>query len=200
LRENIIIEPDKVWKYFCEHKEELGIRMHKIAEREEYGISIYITEDLGCPVFEVRSDDVTIYTEHDVDEEDCAQIVKNIYETYLSDSVISVISGLESDDQIEREKKSSSEKQIDEREQELSDVINKMLDIILDDNINYLDSQDEITEDVKDHICEYLYLKWGFEIYRPMIVEYEDGAEEFLKYPYSQLELEDEDNHYINNL
>ena len=188
---NIIIEPNEVWEYFCKHRDDFNRETHMIAERKDYGISIYLTESFGWPSFEVKSDDVTVYTENAISGADCTEIAKKIYERFLSDAVISAISEIEQDDsKIEQDARISRE--IKDREQELSVATGTLLDVILDENIDYWDFQDEIIEDVKDHICEYLYSRWGLEIYRPMIVEYEDKTEKFLKYPYSQLDLEED--------
>lgn len=196
MHENIIVKPNEVWKYFF--KREPTESTFLIAERPEYGIAIYLTESFntyGIPSIKVESDDVVIYSEDIINEKDCERTVKEIYDKYLSDQVFSLLAESETEDLLEIGHPEIAEA-IEGRETEISDCICDMLNVILDDGLDYLDSDEsaELIEDIKDHICEYIYLKWGLEIYRPMIVEYEDGKEEFLKYPYSKLEFEDQDS------
>lgn len=67
---------------------------------------------------------------------------------------------------------------------------------LMDESIDALgaDESFEIAEDVLDHMCEYLYRKYGISARRPMILEDENGEEFFEEYPYECMEFDDPDN------
>lgn len=194
--EDITVEAKNVWDYFQENKDELLSIMHLIAENAEFGIEIYITEKNGVPEFVVKADDDIIYEEGAVSKKDCADTAKRIYDEYLSDDVVNKIIQYydDQDDEIFDGKKFSKEDDIECREDELTMAVYTMLESILDEDLSYLDEIYEISEDLKDFIFEYLYRKWGLNIYRPMIIQFDDGTEEYKEYPYPFLEFEDEDN------
>ena len=80
------------------------------------------------------------------------------------------------------------------REDEISEAVYMCVDTILDGVLDCYYEIDEIIEDLKDILCEYLYCKWGLEPRRPMVLEYDDGSESYEEYPYSFMELENENN------
>ena len=74
---------------------------------------------------------------------------------------------------------------------ELSASIEDLLIAFLDKNESgtgkYDECTEEIIEDLKDRIGEYLYKQWGISIFRPMVIEYDDESEEYHEYPYPHL-------------
>ncbi len=190
---NILIEASEVWDYFHNNKSDLINSMHMIAECAEYGIEIYLTEKEDLPEIIVNADDVQVYCELTVRSKDCETTVKNIYEDYLTEKAISKLLNSEADiEQINEEE--LREMEIEQREDEIDTAIWDVLSVVLDNGTYYLDETNEICEDVKEHLLEYLYRKWGLEIYRPMVIEFDDGSEEYKEYPYEYLEFEHKDN------
>lgn len=190
---NILIEASEVWDYFNKNKSDLLNSMHMIAECEEYGIEIYVTEKKGFPEFIVNADDVEVYCENAVNSKDCETTANHIYEDYLTEKAISKL--LESETDIEKiSEEELREMEIEQREDEIDMAIWDALSIILDNGTYCLAETNEICEDVKEHLLEYLYRKWGLEIYRPMVIEFNDGSEEYKEYPYEYLEFEHKDN------
>ena len=84
---------------------------------------------------------------------------------------------------------------IEEREMELDIAVSEFISAVLGGDA-YLDSEDydDIIEDCKDHFLEYLARKHGLDIFRPMVLEDEDGEDFYEEYPYECMEFDDEDN------
>lgn len=191
MASKIIIEAEQVWDYFNTNFIKLKNAMHKIAEYEEYGIEIYITEASSLPRFVVEADSITLYEESVVNEVDCEITAKEIYDEYLTEKAIEKMlddgSGISDEEEFQN-------MEIEERENELFAAVFDCIDTFCDGVLAHYSEMDEICEDLKDLICEYLYIKWGLEPRRPMILEYEDGSESYEEYPYSFMELENENN------
>lgn len=189
--QKITVQAADMWDYFKKHKEELGKTAHVVAENDEYGVIITVTAEHDMPFFVVTADDYQYEEESAVSAEDCIKIVTELYDTYLTDKFLNA----ESDSLLEQED------MISERETELDDAIILLLDAIVeDDSTMVLQSNgtdlDELCEDLKDHILEYLARKYDMtSIRRPMILEDDETDEEFFtEYPYECMVYEDEDN------
>lgn len=183
----VILESNDVWEYFTEHKEELFNSMKMIAENQEYGIEIYLTENDGLPVVMVSVDGEEIAEEAAVSTNDCAYTVKEIYDKYLSKNVISILMGEEEEYTIAEELEI-----IDDREAELDNAVYECLMAFAPDLLDIVEDPDETCEDLKDHLCEYLYKKHDISVYRPMYLENDEGTDEFFEYPYPEMELDEE--------
>lgn len=191
----IDIKESDVWTYFHDHLEELKNIMHQIASCEEYGISIFLTYDAELPCIIVTADDTQLYEETAVNEHDCEETVRRIYDEYLTERVIEKFS----DNEIEENGLNDLEieEMISERENEIDCAV---WDFVMDIVEGYVDSDafsnnlDDIIDDCKEHFLEYMARKHHLPIRRPMFLEYEDGVEELSEYPYEEMEFEDEDN------
>ena len=193
---SIYIEPEDIWGYFQNNKVKLSEREEVIAENGEFGVVIYLGSNVcGDLSFEVTADDF-FYCDIAESEDDCRKIAQMLYDKYLTGKFITE----------DEEYKPSLyiEELIEEREGELNCAVIDLLDVILDRNLDDvildrklsayagedIDDFSDIVEDVKDHICEYLYRKHGFSIRRPMILE-DDRREEFFEdYPYDCMVFE----------
>lgn len=188
----------EVWEYFQDCKEELKDHMYQIAGNTDYGIAIYVTEDSGLPSIVVTADDEQIFEETAISESDCKRTVEKIYDKYLSNAVISILTGEPDEEGLSE---MEQEDTIWERELELDNAIAEFIDVaiggIVHDN-STLD--DDGLEDIKDHFLEYLYRKHGLPIFRPMMLEYDDGKggtyDEYDEYPYENMEFDDDNQIY----
>lgn len=192
--QNIIIEPFDMWKYFRQHKEELKTTVHTVAENDDYGVEITITEEHDMPLFVVTADDYQYAEERATSEADCKKIVEELYDKYLTEKFLE-------DECYEEESLLDQEDMISERETELDDAIILLLDAIMeDDSTVVLQSNgvdlDALCDDLKDHILEYLARKHRMEsIRRPMVLEDDETKEDFFtEYPYECMVYEDKDN------
>lgn len=191
----ITVSASDVWGYFQDKKENLKSYMHQIASNPEYGVAIFVTEDSGLPSIVVTADNVQVYEETTVNEHDCEKTVDKIYDDYLTSKVINSLvdnDDGESDDLTALE----IEDMIDERENELDAAVYEFLMTVVQDAYidDYTSDFDDIVEDLKEHFLEYIARKHGLPVYRPMMLEYEDGTEEMSEYPYEDMEFDDPDN------
>ena len=199
----ILVEANEAWGYFADNKKELSEMMHEIASNCEFGVTVFITEQDGFPYILVLSDEVVIFEEGAENAEDCEAILKSVYDDFLTGNAVTKISSIIDDDN-DNDKKQEEEDQrfeIDMRDMEIEDAIWDLLTVILDGaeegeekeaNASYI--KNDIIEDCKEHFLEYIYLKFGIQIRRPMIIEYDDGTEEYQEFPYDYLELENTDS------
>lgn len=187
----IIIEPHDIWDYFQKNKNDLIDLMHEIASNFEFGITIYLTEENDLPRVTVFADDDEVYSEVFISPEDCLKSSKWVYDEYLTENVVGILSG---DDEAYNTQ-IDLEDQIFEREIELDNALISFLDIVCEEDMctaYYLEP--DVLDDVKEHFLEYLARKWGVPIRRPMYLEDEDGKDFFEEYPYEYMIFDDEDN------
>lgn len=188
-----VLAPD-VWGYFQENKADLESHMHQIATNPEYGVEIFVTEDSDLPSIVVTADDVQLYKEIAVNERDCKETVEKIYDDYLTSKVVTLLSGSEDiDDYLTA---LDIDDMIEERESELDTAIYELVLTAMQGSYydDYTSDFDDILEDCKEHFLEYMARKHGLPIYRPMILEYDDGTEEMSEFPYEDMEFDDPDN------
>lgn len=190
--QEIIIEPRNLWEYLQEQdkKGQLNSVMYEIAKNEEYGTAVYVTkDDKGRYCISVEADDIEVFSDFVYDKEDAEETCNKVYDDYLTDRVIEILT--ESDEE-------SALAQMDEielREEELTEQVTSfIMDVLGGDT--YFDGVDfdEIVDDCKEHFLEYMARKHGLAIYRPMILEDEEGEDFFEEYPYECMEFEDEEN------
>lgn len=188
----VIVGVDDVWSYFQKYKENLEKTEHIIAENDEYGVVISLTSERGLPCFIVTADGYQYEEESAVSEKDCKETAEKLYNDYLTDKFIT-----NSNAEYEGLSRLDQEDMISERELELDDAISMLLDTLIEDDLSMLfgTETDEVCEDLKDHILEYLYRKHGISVRRPMVLEDEETGEEFFEeYPYDCMIYDDEDN------
>lgn len=182
----INLEPEDVWAY-CESKPSLEFRPESLASNDEYGISIDVSlSDNGNPEVTVYADFVVVYNEVMVSEQDCEESVKKIYDKYLSSSVISAIEEQSGSNNYEKDARKD---EIEEREIELFSAALEMLDVFtngINDNLD-ADHTVDVCEDLVDCICEYLALKHGIYVRRPMWLSDSDG-DFFEEFPYEHMD------------
>lgn len=186
--QKITVAAGEVWGYFQKHKAELEKSEHIIAENEEYGVEISITNEEGLPCFMVTADGYQYAEERAISANDCKETVETLYENFLTEKFV---------DGADDESRLDQEDMIAERELELDDAVSMLLDTVIEEDVSMFlgPEADDICEDIKDHILEYLYRKHGISTRRPMVLEDTETGEDFLEeYPYEHMEFEDEDN------
>ena len=197
--EVIDVQASEIWEYFEENKFRLKDHMHRIAKNDEYGVEIYLTNDDGNPSFLIAADGTEIYSVTAVDQKSCESLVKEIYDNYLTYKLFEKLSE-DKDSKDDEEEELTQEQleamEIEFREDDMNYAVKDMLDVFLGGGgvADYFDNVDDICEELKDIICELLYCKYRIEPYRPSYVEYDDGTVKYEEYPYSEIELEHEDN------
>lgn len=92
------------------------------------------------------------------------------------------------------------EDMISERESELDCAVWELLETVLQGVYcdDCCEDFDDMLDDLKEHFLEYMARKHDLPVYRPMILEYDDGTEELSEYPYEEMEFDDPDNPIYN--
>lgn len=192
--QKITVHPDDVWSYFQKHKVEIEKEQHTIAENEEYGVVIYLSAEKEFPCLIVTADGYQYEEQTVSSQSECAKSADKLYEKYLTSKFL--ISGSYTMEKSEDSLLNQKDK-IEERELELDDLVLLVLDTVLEEDASALlgSDIDDICDDVKDHLLEYLYRKHDISVRRPMILEDSDTGEDFFsEYPYECMEFDDEDN------
>lgn len=82
----------------------------------------------------------------------------------------------------------TKEERIEQREQELTDIIDDLLYMILEDDFYSVvgcEAYNAIVDDLKEHLLEYLWRKHGISVRRPMeLIDKESGRIFYDEYPY----------------
>lgn len=191
--QKIIVSAADVWDYFQKNRVSIIDKEHIIAENEEFGVVISLTSELGLPCFIVTADDYQYAEERAISKEDCRVVVSKLYDYYLTEAFLSGEEDTSDDD----DSLLDQEDIISEREEELDEAVIYLISTIVGDDMDkvFKDNSDDVCEDVKDHIIEYLYRKHGVSPRRPMILEDEETHEDFFEeYPYDCMVFDDEDN------
>lgn len=193
MSEQITVTPSEVWNYYYAHKQDLKTHMHLIASNEDYGVEIYITDENNDPCIVVTADDRQVFSDTAITLKDCGDLATKVYDDYLTDKALDILTT-----PAEQEEELTEEEAINLRESEIDCAVYNFLTEVLEGYVD-LDSRhtDEICDDLKEHFLEYMYRKHDLPIRRPMYLIFdEDGkeVEEFVEFPYEEMEFEDEDN------
>lgn len=191
--QEIITEPHNLWDFLQEEDKkgslESGV-MYEIARNEEYGTTAYVSKDnKGRYCIVVEADDTEVYFGFISDKDDAEDTCKKVYDDYLTERVIEILTDFEEESAI------AQADEIELREEELTEIVMSfIMDVLGGDT--YFDGAglDAIVDDCKEHFLEYMARKHGLEIYRPMILEDENGEDFFEEYPYGCIEFDDKDN------
>lgn len=178
----IIVDVYDVWAVMNEMEESRDETEKLIAENKETGTEIYISVADGKRYVTVIMDDAIAFETTVINPNNCVGVITEVYNNYLeSAAMLSTLEECEeNDEEIDYDL-------ICEREEELDDAVGYLLEVFVPNLYEMTDETEEICDGVKDILCEYLY-KMGISVYRPMILEDEDGGnEEFTEYPYPEL-------------
>lgn len=186
---SVYVDADKVWEYFIQNKGYLTIAAEMIAENPDYGIEIYIQEHNGLPEVFVEGDGATLYHREILGYYECATVISDVYDRYLTDSAIQAILSLEEMEGVGSEDY-YDEDLVADREAELDDAIYDLMGAFAPDSDVDVCSDDELSEGLKDVICEYLWHECGISVFRPMSLVDEEGNEVFEAYPYPYIDPE----------
>ena len=168
-----MMEPSEVWEYICSNSSSIENAMVLINENEEMGIEIHATITDSVPEIVVTDVEGEMIDSISVTNAiECEEAVEELYEDYIGDS--------------------GEEEIIEERETEINAMFEDLLAQLCPDDMGELlpIEYEEILNDVVDHMCEYLYVKHGISVYRPMYLECNNGKKEYYDFPYSEMDLE----------
>lgn len=204
----IHIEPEEIWQFFQKNKKRLKKEMVLIAENEDTGYALYLTEEDGLPLFSVCKDDNDPeYEEGAINEKDCTDTAKQCCVKYLRPVVVhskKYASSPEYEDDdywCDTPSKKEQDELIENRELELLFAMGDFLMAATNDNTcadgsDYVDTYGaDLVMDVLDYFLQTLAEDYGLLVYRPTMVDDDDTGEEVLvEYPYNDpSEYEDDE-------
>ena len=176
----IQVAPAEIWEYAQEQFKSgmfgkgdvLGETAELVARSDETDIEIFLSSDMGVP-FLVAYLDKEVFDKAALDEENAQTIAEEFYEL-LSDETESI------DDE-------TSDEEIIEREEDLTEAAHKFLAVLTDG----LDLDGEVFENLKmnlvDFMGEYLAKGWGISVYRPVKFADDSGEEFVVEFPYESM-------------
>lgn len=188
----INIQAADVWVFWQKNKNTLRTKPHDIAENPDCGIVIELSTAGDYPEITVFADDDEIERELVYGPTDCNACVLDIYTDYVTGNAQTKLAEYyKTHDKKEEVDDADPEKdrayQIDFREEELKTAVFDLLSTVFSETeIPILDA---MTDAAVDDILQFLYQKHKLPIYRPMILEDDDG-EFFEEYPYEHMVFE----------
>lgn len=190
----IYIPADDVWLFFQSNIDRLKKEMVAIAENEDTGYAVYLTEDKGYPSFAVcKDDEKPEYEEGAINESDCAETAKRCFVRYLFPVVVNDRKGIPQtmwdEDDEEDMMKQDMQDSVYEREDELRLALYDFLAVALSldgDPVEVVEREcgSGFIDETRDYFLEYLGLEQCLEIYRPMFLTDDTGSEIYTEYPY----------------
>lgn len=215
----IHIRPAEGWGYFIKNKARLSEELVEIATNEATNTSVYITEEDGQPYLYVYRDDKKIFQSACTTIYETDRNLRVIYATYMHD--LEVVGGDDDEDDpakpeelppdpddddappVNSDLDAMSEKEfqsyINEREDVIFQAVSDLIAVLTEDSVSALEfdpSDDDCVDNIVDHIVEYLAIKCGFRIRRPMtILDDDTGFEVRTEYPYEEYEFSESELH-----
>ena len=196
----VYIATGKIWDHYWKNITTLFDNEHLVAENKDTGVSLYLTRENAMPnlIIYDKDNQPRIYREIHSREE-CNAIAVSLITMYL----VGVIKGEEPkvinlpapkiEEQNEPEPDEDDEEQnildtIYEREDELLKAVGDMLATVLleDDYTAVVEGYTEkFIGTVVDDLLQYLFDEHNISVYRPTLIEDEDGGPDILaEYPY----------------
>lgn len=220
----IHIRPAEGWGYFVRNKTRLSEELVEIASNEATNTSVYMTEENGNPYLYVYRDDKKIFQSECTTIYETERNLRVVFATYITDLEVVGSSNDDEDDSEESEDNTSvaeadddnddtppansdldamSEKEfqsyINEREDVIFNAVSDLIAVLTEDSVSALEfdpSDDDCVDNIVNHIVEYLAIKCGFRIRRPMtIIEDDTGFEVRTEYPYEEYEFSESELH-----
>lgn len=217
----IHIRPAEGWGYFVKNEDRLSEEMVEIASNEATNTSVYITEENGNPYLYVYRDDKKIFQCECTTIYETDRNLRVVYATYIHDLAVVDSNGDDDEDPAEIEDHTTdpdddddtppvnsdldamSEQEfqsyINEREDVIFQAVSDLIAVLTEDSVSALEfdpSDDDSVDNIVNHIVEYLAIKCGLRIRRPMtIIEDDTGFEVRTEYPYEEYEFSESELH-----
>lgn len=188
----IHVKPEDVWKFYNRNASQLAEEMVSIAENEDTGTNVYLTEDNDSPQLVVTdNNDKVVHEEYLVSHRDAEHSAKKIYEKYMVP--IDVGGDEEDDEEITR---SDMEDAIYEREDEILMAFEDFLEVLMeaDRDILYDGYHDKQFDDLLNKVVRTIAVDAGIRVRRPMfLVDERTGLEVYTEYPYEEYDFDDDE-------
>ena len=213
----IHIQPVEAWSYYEENRLRLLDELVEIASDESTNTSVYITDEDGFPYLYIYRDDKKIFESKCYSQYMAERNLREIYAKYLSKLQV-VVGGASTEQEEETPPYDDDDEDedvdvplydpdlavmtddewteyCDERESVIKAGITSLIEILTEDETSALEltaEDDDSFETVVDKIVEYLAIKCGFRVRRPMeVVDEETGLLVRTDYPYEHYDFGD---------
>lgn len=206
----IHIQPVELWTYYEENRLRLYDELVEIASNEDTKTSVYVTDEDNHPYLYVYRDDKKIFESKCWTQYVAERNLREIYASYLAP--LKIVGGSAAKEE-ETEVPDDEDEDVDtppfddlaamteeewgtycdEREDVIHDAVLSLIDILTEDETSSLElssEDDDSFNTVVDKIVEYLAIKCGFRIRRPMEVVDDDSGELVRSdYPYEDYDF-----------
>lgn len=186
----IHVKPEEVWNFYQRNAEQLAEQMVSIAENEDTGMNVYLTEDSDTPQLVVTdNNDKVVHEEYLVSQRDAEHSAKKIYEKY----VVPVDASSDEDDD-EEITRSDMEDAIYEREDEILMAFEDFLEVLMEESrdILYDGYHDKQFDDLLNKVVRLIATESPVRVRRPMFLTDEaTGLEVYAEYPYEEYDFDD---------
>lgn len=214
------IQPLEAYGYFVRNKERLSEELVEIASNQETNTSVYMTEEDGNPSLYVYRDDRKIFQSKCATIYETERNLRVIYATYMPDPEVVDAQKADAtntdDKKPEAEKVDSVEASIpktniddmsnaefenycEEREDVILAAVTALIEVLTegDSGVSELNKKDGIGIDsVINHIVEFLAIKAGLTIRRPMtLIDDDTNTVVRTEYPYDEYEFSETELH-----
>ncbi len=212
----IYIQPVELWTYYEENRLRLCDELVEIASNEDTKTSVYVTDEDSHPYLYVYRDDKKIFESECWTQYTAERNLREIYASYIAPLKIVGGSAAKEEgtevpddedvdvdtppfDDLAAMTDEEWDTYCDERENVIHDAVLSLIDILTEDETSSLElssEDDDSFNTVVDKIVEYLAIKCGFRIRRPMEVV-DEGSGELVRsdYPYEDYDFGEGDLH-----
>lgn len=188
----IHVKPEDVWKFFNRNALQLAEEMVSIAENEDTGTNVYLTEDDDTPQLVVTDNsDKVVHEEYLVSQRDAEHSTKKIYEKYMVP--IDASDDEADDDEVTR---SDMEDAIYEREDEILMAFEDFLEVLMEEDrdVLYDGYHDKQFDELLNKVVRLIATEFGIRVRRPMfLVDEATGLEVYAEYPYEEYDFDDDE-------
>lgn len=206
----IHIQPVELWTYYEENRLRLYDELVEIASNEDTKTSVYVTDEDNHPYLYVYRDDKKIFESKCWTQYVAERNLREIYASYLAP--LKIVGGSAAKEE-ETEVPDDEDEDVDtppfddlaamteeewgtycdEREDVIHDAVLSLIDILTEDETSSLElssEDDDSFNTVVDKIVEYLAIKCGFRVRRPMeVVDDDTGLLVRTDYPYEECDF-----------
>lgn len=206
----IHIQPVELWTYYEENRLRLYDELVEIASNEDTKTSVYVTDEDNHPYLYVYRDDKKIFESKCWTQYVAERNLREIYASYLAP--LKIVGGSTAKEE-ETEVPDDEDEDVDtppfddlaamteeewdtycdEREDVIHDAVLSLIDILTEDETSSLElssEDDDSFNTVVDKIVEYLAIKCGFRVRRPMeVVDDDTGLIVRTDYPYEEYDF-----------
>lgn len=206
----IHIQPVELWTYYDENRLRLCDELVEIASNEDTKTSVYVTDEDNYPYLYVYRDDKKIFESKCWTQYVAERNLREIYASYLAP--LKIVGGSAAKEE-ETEVPDDEDEDVDtppfddlaamteeewdtycdEREDVIHDAVLSLIDILTEDETSSLElssEDDDSFNTVVDKIVEYLAIKCGFRVRRPMeVVDDDTGLLVRTDYPYEEYDF-----------